>query len=199
MAGSPVVAAWERIEHWLSAHAPPLLANLNDGASPEDLSALEAQLGVQLPDDLRESLARHNGQLDEFPPLIGGWSLLSCSEIAQEWKIWKDLLARGDLAHESSPSDPRVRSDWWNERWVPFTYSGSGDHHCADCAPADGGAPGQVIVLWHDDAARPLVAPTFTAWLEQIAEGLESGKLQAFEDNGDWVTEPGGFLLESGH
>ncbi len=30
--------------------------------------------------------------------------------------------------------------------------------------------------MWHDDAERRIVAPIFRAWLQNYAEGLESGQ-----------------------
>ena len=31
--------------------------------------------------------------------------------------------------------------------------------------------------MWHDDADRSIIAPSFGAWLKQYADGLESGQL----------------------
>jgi cell wall assembly regulator SMI1 len=191
-----VVGAWERIERWLQANAEPVHANLAPGASDGDLAALVAAIGCDLPSEVVASLKRHDGLRDEYPGLIGGWELLSCRRIAQEWEIWKGLLDNGELEGPSSPADPRIKTDWWNPRWIPVTSSGSGNHHCVDLDPVGEGHAGQVIVLWHDDETRPLVALTYAEWLEQIAAGLESGALQAFEEEGDWVLEPSGFLLE---
>ncbi|MFF3095758.1 SMI1/KNR4 family protein [Streptomyces cyaneofuscatus] len=50
---------WLRIETWLSREAPR--DALPGPASLEDVEELEARIGVQLPDDVRESLLRHNG------------------------------------------------------------------------------------------------------------------------------------------
>jgi cell wall assembly regulator SMI1 len=90
-----------------------------------------------------------------------------------------------------------IRPDWWNARWIPLTYSGSGDHHCLDLDPASEGCGGQIILLWHDMPEPPLVAPGFREWLEQFADDLEAGlyvhseesggliKIEEIEDNGD--------------
>lgn len=191
-----IARAWERIETWLEAHAGPVLANLAPGASDEDIASLSAAIGCELPPDVVASLKRHDGQRDELPGLVGGWELLSCRGIGQEWGIWKGLLDNGELGGASTPADPRIKTNWWSPRWIPVTSSGSGNHHCADLDPAAGGNAGQVIVMWHDDGARPLVAASYVEWLEQIADGLESGRLQVFEEAGDWILEPGGFLFE---
>jgi cell wall assembly regulator SMI1 len=54
---------------------------------------------------------------------------------------------------------------------------GRGNHHCLDLEPAKEGRVGQIITMWHDDAERTIVAPSFQAWLQQYVEDLESNKL----------------------
>ena len=41
--------------------------------------------------------------------------------------------------------------------------------------------------MWHDDAERPLVAPSFRAWLEQFADGLEHGDYSYSDEYGGVV------------
>ncbi|MFE6955545.1 SMI1/KNR4 family protein [Streptomyces sp. NPDC057696] len=66
----------------------------SDPASGEQIAALEATLGVELPEAVTTSLRRHNGSTD------GGWptgTLLSCDGILQEVSVWRDLLTSGDF------------------------------------------------------------------------------------------------------
>jgi cell wall assembly regulator SMI1 len=42
--------------------------------------------------------------------------------------------------------------------------------------PTSGGSIGQIILMWHDDDTRTLIAPSFRAWLNQFADDLEAGK-----------------------
>ncbi len=178
---------WTRIEVWLAGNAPAILHDLHSGATDQDILDTEAALGVAFPDDVRASFRLHNGQAADGVGFIDGWELLSLARVRDEWSVWKDLLDSGDFddAH-SEPEGPIVR-DWWNAKWIPLTYSGSGDHHCLDLNPAPGGNIGQIIVMWHDDAARPLVAPNFKAWLETLAGDLEAGKYVFSEDYGGLV------------
>jgi cell wall assembly regulator SMI1 len=55
---------WDRIEAWLAQHAPAVLAGLNGPATEQELDATERALGVTLPEDVRASYRRHNGQPD---------------------------------------------------------------------------------------------------------------------------------------
>ena len=167
---------WDRIEAWLSLHAPAIAAGLNPPASVEALDATERFLGVELPDDVRSSYLRHDGQPQDSPWMLEGWEWLSLERLRDEWKVWKDLLDGGDFEGIESDADGvTVVKDWWNPRWIPLTYSGSGDHHCLDLAPGPGGKLGQIIEMWHDEGSRPVVADSFRAWLAEFADDLEAG------------------------
>ena len=63
-----------------------------------------------------------------------------------------------------------MRDLWWSPRWIPLTGNGAGDHLCVDLDPAPGGAPGQVITMWHMDDVREVKAAGWAAWLEGVAK-----------------------------
>jgi cell wall assembly regulator SMI1 len=176
---------WSRIEAWLCAHAPAIAVALNPPARAEDIEATERFFGVTFPDDVRSSYLRHDGQTYDSPGLLEGWEWLSLGRIRDEWGTWKDLLDHGEFEGIRSDGDRvRVVDDWWNPRWIPVTYSGTGDHHCLDFAPGPGGTPGQIIMMWHDDGARPVVAPGFGAWLARFADELEAGEFVLSDEYG---------------
>jgi cell wall assembly regulator SMI1 len=178
---------WSRIESWLSIHAVAVLQSLHSGASPDELLQSEQFLGLALPDDVKASYRIHDGQEPGGFGLIDCWELLSLERMREEWSVWKDLLDGGDFADVSSSPDPAIRDDWWNPRWIPLTYSGSGDHHCLDLDPAPGGTLGQIILMWHDDATRTLVAPDFRRWLRVFANDLEAGTYVYSEEYGGLI------------
>lgn len=167
---------WRRIEAWLAANAPELLGSLNGGATSRELQETEAFLGVELPEDVRASFRIHNGQRDVAAGFIDGWEMLALERVRDEWRVWKELLDSGDFDGIASEPDGPIRSDWWNPKWIPLTYSGSGDHHCLDLSPAAGGTTGQIIVMWHDDPRRPLIAASFREWLQTFADDLDAGR-----------------------
>ena len=176
---------WGRIEAWLAANAPIVAAGLNPPASSEAIADAEQYLGVQFPADVRASYLRHDGQRFDSPGLLDGWEWLSLERIRDEWKVWKDLLDGGDFNGIRSDADGRfVRKDWWNPAWIPLTYSGSGDHHCLDLAPGPQGRSGQIIEMWHDEGARPVVASSFGKWLADFADGLEAGDFVLSDEYG---------------
>ncbi len=181
---------WQRIEKQLRGLGSA--GSFGAPASEDSILAAEAVLGVELPEDLRASLAIHNG--DAMKKLDGGaWQsdgpfahmeLLSAGAMVSEWEVWQETIGKEGL--EPQPEGP-VKALWWNPRWIPVTViAGSTWHHCVDLAPAPGGRIGQVIEIVDDDSWRRVVAPSFRAFLEQIAADLNGGRY-AIDDEGRLV------------
>ena len=177
---------WLRIERAIRSLGAS--GSFGPPASEESILAAEATFGVELPDDLRASLAIHNG--DAMKKLdSGGWQSdgpfahvewLSLGAMLSEWETWQDTIGKEGLDPE--PEGP-VKSLWWNPRWIPFTViGGSTWHYCVDLDPAEGGNPGQVIEIVDDDPRRRVVASGYREFLEQIAAELESGRYSLDED-----------------
>lgn len=158
------------------------------GASAGDLDATERATGNVLPPDVRHLLTLHNGAEMQVMP---GWELFSTKRIVDEWRIWEELY-REQFKPDGLDCDPEgpVRGDeWWRLKWTPVTGDGGGNHLCADMEPAAGGAVGQIITMWHDDPVRACIAPSLTAFVEMIADKVESGELHWDEEWGG-VYEP---------
>jgi cell wall assembly regulator SMI1 len=168
---------WKKIDSWLKVNAPKVFNTLQPGASESQIQAVENALSIQFPEDVRASYRIHNGQLGSDYGLIPeAQEFLSLERIQQEWQGWKRFLDEaGSLEDESEP-DPGIRADWWNVKWIPFTYEGTSDCYCFDLHPAEGGNIGQIIRMIHDEACRELLAPNFQSWLEEYAAKLESGE-----------------------
>jgi cell wall assembly regulator SMI1 len=169
MSSSPTVGSvsdsWASIDLWLAENAPDLLETFGEGADAQAIGAAEQALGIQFPADFKKSVEIRDGQSDITIGFVEASEFLSLERILDEWK---------DCASE--PTGP-IKSDWWNPKWIPFTYDGSGNHLCLDLDPASGAEVGQVITMWHDDAERKVVAPSFQTWLHQVANSLQTGDL----------------------
>lgn len=180
-------AIWERIERWLGANAPEVLASLNRPATARRLAAAERHLGVTFPDDVRASYLRHDGQRSDGPGWVDGWEWLSLTRMTDEWDVWKGQLDGGDFADSRSRTDGRVVKDWWHPKWIPLTYDGCGNHHCLDLNPGPKGVAGQVIEMWHDDAERPVESDSFRDWLSAFADELEADEYVLSEEHGGLI------------
>ncbi|RYG67354.1 molybdenum cofactor biosynthesis protein MoeA [bacterium] len=175
---------WNRLETWLAANDPASLQTLQPGATEEEILQTEAFLAVQFPEEFKASYRIHNGQAKYANDLIYNREFLCLERIRDEWKVWKDLLDSGTFeTYKSEPYGP-IRDDWWDAKWIPVTYDGSGNHDCLDLNPAEGGKVGQVIDFWHDDALRLVKADGFTAWLAKFVEGCENGTYVYSEEYG---------------
>ncbi len=161
---------WERLEAWLKANNPALLADLNHPATDAEIRELEQKLGVTLPADFVACLKVHNGQKGGADWLFSGSEFLSSRRILDEWVIWKDLLDGGDFDGAEAESGAGIQPVWWSPKWIPFTYNGAGDQLCLDLDPATGGRSGQVITLWHDDGARKKKADSFAQWFAEFVD-----------------------------
>jgi cell wall assembly regulator SMI1 len=178
---------WTRLEKWLAINDPDALKMLQPGATEAEIRAFEQAVSVQLPEDLRTSYRIHNGQSPEGDYLIYGREFLSLARIQEEWEVWKELLDDGSFQTKTGVDqgcnpDAGIRNVWWSAGWIPLTYDGCGNHDCVDLDPAEGGTVGQIISLWHDDADREMLAPSFRLWFTQYVEALESGALSIRED-----------------
>jgi cell wall assembly regulator SMI1 len=178
---------WNRIETWLGSNAQEVLRALNPPATRSQIAEAEAALGISFPQDVQDTFLIHNGQASDTPWLLDGWEFLSLERIVEEWKKWKELLDGGDFKGTNSDSVGFTVTDWWNPRWIPMTYDGSGNHHCLDLSPGPHGKAGQIIRMWHDDAARDLVAPSYREWLTGLANDFEAGRYEMSDEYGGIV------------
>lgn len=189
-----ISATWQRIETWLSHNAPQVTPGLAPGATDAQIAATERTLGVILPEEVRAFYRIHDGQRTDrsLGGVVGGvfapgGDFLSLARIVDEWTVWKDLLDSGAFDGIWSDPQPGIKPDWWNPRWIPITYDGSGNHFCLDLDPAPGGTAGQIITMWHDGGEREVMAASFIDWLTQLADEYERGEWVYSEDDGGVV------------
>ncbi len=174
---------WTRLESWLSSNAPDLVDQLRPGADEQALSAVEQDLGLKLPDDLRASLAVHDGT-EECAGLIGGWDLLPAEFIASEARLMRGMVDDGSFGEATADPHPKLATAWWNPAWIPIVSSGSGHFLCVDLAPGPEGRAGQIVLFLHDASQRYVVAPSYRAWLEAVVRDLERGAYS--REDGEW-------------
>ena len=176
---------WRRVVSWLAQHAPAMFDDLPGGADEAAIKALEGQLGHTLPAELRAMLQAHDGS--DAVRVIEYWSTLSVQGILEDWKGWCAFLEDEDCPEESSPNGP-VKPAWWSPHWVPVATNHAGDCLVLDFDPAVAGVPGQVVEVWHDDADRLVLAPSWQAFLERYADDLDAGRF-AFSEEEGWLED----------
>jgi len=180
-----IVEVWSKIERWLKAKSPAALASFRGPASPEELAKLEKDLGFPVPAELREFLAVRNGQAPEsLCGTLRGWIFLGAAGIGKFAKTMARLKSAGDFEDQQARGDGKVKSDWWNERWVPFLESPGGDYLCVDMDPDANGKACQIIEFCHDYEKRSVEAGSLEELLKEFGEDLE-GDNYTVEDDGN--------------
>lgn len=160
-----VIESWNDIASGLLACAEAQRVPLRPAATADSLSALEARLGLRLPEELSKLLGWHDGQDQRAAPLFGDMAFMAAQQIALDAAVLGDLAAAGNFDGRRTAPEPGIKAGWWNPRWIPFAVNASGDHLCLDMDPAPGGAPGQVIAFYHDLPDRELLASGLIEWL----------------------------------
>lgn len=172
-----VAVSWDRIADWHRKNTPSSIFQLASGATSKEIDDFEKLIGSKLPDDMRRSLLLHNGGRGTW--LLYHGTFLSLSQIAGLWKTYHDRQEKNGYGKGSNwaPLDPQgpVKPIWWNPKRIPLTDN-SGDHLMLDLDPATGGAYGQIVEFSHEMGPVEVVAPSWAAWLKQVADYLEAGK-----------------------
>lgn len=178
---------WNKFEAWLKNNWPDGFEDLNPPATEQEINQLQETLGVQLPVDFIACLRIHNGQKGMAGGLFDNSEFLSTQSIIEQWQIWKDLLDSGTFDEFSSEPESGVKNDWWNQKWIPITHNGGGDHFCIDLDPDAQGVSGQIITMWHDMANRDIQANSFKTWFNNYVSAVLDGRYVYSEDYGGLV------------
>lgn len=184
--GDTVQALWQRIESWLSRHAPHAWQMLRPGASEGEIQQAEVAMDLTLPEDFKASCRIHDGGyvLD----LVTEMTMLSLEEMVAEWQMFQELEEVGTWSDAAPPyyfteriihagwQTGPIRPTWWHQRWIPIGRDRAGNNCCLDLVPAPGGSVGQVIDRDHEAGPSRVLATRFLDILSTFAQDLEAGK-----------------------
>ncbi|MET9532817.1 SMI1/KNR4 family protein [Streptomyces sp. NPDC006649] len=195
--------AWDRIESWLSRHAPQTMATLNGPAGAEEIRGAERQLGVTFPPGLVASLRRNNGageQRGNGPCVHADFTFPTHDRLLSAEDI---VSATTQLRGVMPPADDDPQGRYWHQSYVKFAdYEVTADGLTVDCR--DGEGSGRVGRFFDESGTDFGLAPALSAYLSDVAEALErrkpvhgrwplvfNGRLlweTASEGNPDWGT-----------
>lgn len=148
---------------------------LNAGASEADFAELEQTLGYALPEEFKELYRVANGETD-IDGVFAGEEWLSIERIIDEYNVWNQLYQEDDGSDFGCEPEAGIKPDfWWNPKWIPLTADGGGNSKMIDLDPAEQGRVGQIIQMWHDDAAREKEAASLREFLQNYVRDLEAG------------------------
>ncbi|MDQ2588075.1 SMI1/KNR4 family protein [Saccharothrix yanglingensis] len=172
----------------LVAEYAALFESITGAAAPTEppatehaLAEVEDRFDVVLPADLRALYLLGDGTAR--PPGPFGLPLLPLARIedAREAMEWTDGFRTGhpddweeEVAYEG-PADA-VRIGWWHPGWVPVASNGHLLFLVVDLAPGPTGRPGQVLLADTQNGFLRYLAPSVTAWLEQVLDQIKAGE-----------------------
>lgn len=167
-----------RIAGWMACTHPDRLPFLRPGAASATLRRIEAKLGRELPDEIRNLHAAHDGQPEGAPTLYLNQRWLPLDLVAV---AWEDLCLRygcgGELPlAENSGGRSIPRAAAWSASWLPLFGSPRGDHYCVDLRSERPDRYGQVIWYLYDRSERTVIAPSISQLFSRVADGLDAGE-----------------------
>ncbi|HTA93971.1 MAG TPA: SMI1/KNR4 family protein [Polyangiaceae bacterium] len=165
-----------RLEELYRQRALPLACR--DAASLAQLQAVEQQLGLELPEDLRTAWLTTDGLGDcqtvfARPGRLTGYDFLSLAAALRAREGLRRRAATYSRYTEPEPRDARIGAGWFQPGWLPFAGFGGGTLLLLlDMAPASAGTPGQIIAFTHDPDQIEYVAQSFADLLKGSLEAI---------------------------
>lgn len=173
--------AWNTYKDELFSKLPFLRDTLNEGASEEEISAVEAKIGVTFPDDLRTLYLDNNGDNGEAVcGVLLGFHMLDLDELYYQWKGWKDIIdkrAPEDIENSSfNTSEPEgcIKKRYADLKWIPICEDGSGNHIGVDLDPDVNGKVGQIINFGRDEYDKTVLADSLNSFFERLTRIVNS-------------------------
>lgn len=114
---------------WLATYTPPSYAALRPGAPDNEIAALEAALGVDVPEELRALWRLSAGEdgVNGSGLMLGGWALMPLDSVIEVHRMrtgflegFQEMGAADDTDDEDSPVS-------WRPSWIPFCLRAPGD------------------------------------------------------------------------
>ena len=166
-----VTTSWRVIEDVLREHAHSIFQALHAPACPAAVNELEEWIGARFPRSFVASLGIHDGMRYQVN-LVDNHSLLPVAGMSGQWR-----MIRGFPWERPGPEfvdDGRIKGDLrWRRAWVPIVVDLGGNLLGFDLDPGPTGTSSQVFAWQNWGASAPkVVASSYAAWLDQIAEQL---------------------------
>ena len=169
-----VADAWQRITRWLQGNAPDSYAALRAGAGPAAIAALEEDLGIRIPVELRALwiLTAGDDGADGRGCLPGNMALMPLDAVAARYRLMMDVQAHEDPHNADRPEDERITV--WKPTWIPVVTLGPADSTMGLYLDTASGYLGS----WsrYNDAPDEEL-DTLVTYLEEAADMLEAPAL----------------------
>ncbi|WP_238432098.1 SMI1/KNR4 family protein [Streptomyces cavernae] len=169
-----IADAWHRITGWLKHNAPDSYAALRAGANPAAIAALEEDLGIQIPLELRVLwlLTAGDEGSDGWGCLPGNRALMTLDTVAAAYRQRMDTQAHEDTLNADRPEEERITV--WKATWIPVVALGPADSTSGLYLDAVTGYLGRWS-RYNEGPGDEL--ETLVTYLEDVADMLEAPAL----------------------
>lgn len=175
--------SWPQLKLWLKDHANAIYKDLNAEADQRTIMELEENIGVLLPKSFKNYLQSNNGQFGTTGPvLMQDWELMNIKFIIKTWQMHNDIYDEENNYKREDQSQKTVPY-WRDSKWVPFANNGAGDYLCLDLNPGPKGVVGQIIIFWHTNSIRQVIARDWDQLLDQFLKDLKEEKYAYIDNN----------------
>ncbi|WP_338682233.1 hypothetical protein QD712_07330 [Streptomyces acidiscabies] len=169
-----VADAWRRITYWLQRHAPDSYAALRPGADLGVLAALEGELGIRLPVELRVlwTLTEGDDGADGWGCLPGNMALMNLADVAHRYRLKMDAQANLGTHNADHSEDERITV--WEATRIPVIALSPADNTMGLYLDA---ATGYLGFWSRYDEPPGEELDTLVTYLEETADMLEAPAL----------------------
>ena len=176
-----VADAWRRISGWLQTHAPDSHAALRAGASSAAVAAVEDDLGVRIPVELRALwlLTAGDDGAHGWACLPGNKALMTLDAVRALYRMKMDAQVSEDTLNSARPAEERITV--WKATWIPLVALGPSDDSSGLYLDAATGYLGRWS-RYNEDTGEE--RDTLVTYLEEMADMLESPGLAARDKPG---------------
>lgn len=174
---------WKDIEHFLEKNSEYLYSSLEDGASEPDILEFEKQLGFRLPEDYRESVLIHNGDVS-----LTDYAYLKINSAARVWKSRTESFEKNknkypvDKLYIMDCDIDIIQNVPWSRNWIPVLEDGGGNCICIDMEPGQKGKMGQILFWERETGPEASRFGSFAEWLSAYRDDLYNGKYKVDRD-----------------
>jgi cell wall assembly regulator SMI1 len=156
-----------------------------------ELGALQADLNIELPEDLVWLYQNSNGE-DEAVPygrgMMFGERLLSLREAHNAVLYWQGVrasIADTPNEQEGTVATPAftVKCEYINARWIPLSDVGQ-NHIAVDLDPGPNGVPGQIIQCGRDSQNKVQYGVSLTEFVRSMLRQIVADNVEVLEDSG---------------
>jgi cell wall assembly regulator SMI1 len=172
-------SVWQRYIREVQNNVGTIDFKFNSSATLAEISLLKKETLFELPESVLELYKMGNGQAEDGFALFRGLTLLSISEVIQNWRQMKSVKKLNNEVIQKGS----VKAVFWNDSWLPIASDAGNNYICVDFDPTLSGSKGQLIRVYVDANIREYLAKTPKSYFAEQAAGLKNGQLK-FDDYG---------------